>query len=62
MAELRTAAAAARARAADSQALVGRPFDHADQLAATVARQQQLEAALHEQARPEAPEPVAQAS
>jgi len=62
VAELRAAAAAARARAADSQALVGRPFDHADQLAAAVARQQQLEAALHEQATAEAPEPAAQAS
>jgi hypothetical protein len=60
-AELRAAAAAARARAADSQALVGRTFEHADQLAAALARQQQLEAAMREQATAEAPEPAAQA-
>ncbi|HWD44336.1 MAG TPA: helicase-related protein, partial [Actinomycetota bacterium] len=59
-AELRAAAAAARSRAADSQALVGRPFEHADQLAAALARQQQLEATMREQATAEAPEPAAQ--
>jgi hypothetical protein len=61
-AELRAAAAAARARATDSQALLGRPFEHADQLAAALARQQQLEAAMRDQATAEAPEPAAQAS
>jgi hypothetical protein len=56
-AELRTAAAAARSRATDSQALLGRPFEHADQLAAALTRQQQLEAAMREQATAEAPSP-----
>jgi hypothetical protein len=59
---MRAAAAAARARATDSQALLGRPFEHADQLAAALARQQQLEAAMRDQATAEAPEPAAQAS
>jgi hypothetical protein len=61
-AKLRAAAAAARSQATDSQALVGRTFEHADQLAAALARQQQLEAALHEQATAAAPQPAAQAS
>jgi hypothetical protein len=61
VAELRAAAEAARSRAADSQALLGRPFEHADQLAAALARQQQLEAAMREQATAEAPEPAIQA-
>jgi len=62
MAELRAAAAAVRARAADSQALLGWPFEHADQLAAALTRQQQLEIAMRDQATAEAPEPAAQAS
>jgi hypothetical protein len=61
-ADLRTAAAAARSRAADTQALDGRPFEHADQLVAALARQQQIEAAMRDQATAEAPEPAAQAS
>src|SRR5215216_5837160 len=61
-AELRAAAAAARARATDSQALLGRPFEHTDQLAAALARQQQLEAAMHEQVTAETPEPAAQST
>lgn len=61
-ADLRTAAAAARSRAADTQALVGRPFEHADQLVAALARQQQIEAAMRDQATAEAPKPAAQAS
>ena len=61
-AELRAAAATARARAADSQALLGWPFEHADQLAAALTRQQQLEIAMRDQATAEAPEPAAQAS
>ena len=56
-AELRAAAAAARSRATDSQALLGRPFEHADQLAAALARQQQLEAAMRDQATAEGPSP-----
>jgi hypothetical protein len=61
-AELRAAATAARSRATDSQTLLGRPFEHADQLAAALARQQQIEAAMRDQATADAPEPAAQAS
>jgi len=49
-------------RATDSQALLGRPYEHADQLVTALARQQQLEAAMRDQATAEAPEPAAQAS
>ena len=58
----RYGAATARSRAADTQALVARPFKHADQLVAALARQQQLEAAMRDQATAQAPEPAAQAS
>jgi N12 class adenine-specific DNA methylase len=51
-AELRALATAARSRAADSQALLGRPFEHADALTAALARQQQIEAAMRAQAEP----------
>jgi N12 class adenine-specific DNA methylase len=44
--QLRAAAAANRARAADSQPLLGRPFEHADKLQAALARQQEIEAAM----------------
>jgi hypothetical protein len=50
--ELRALAATARSVAADSQVLLGRPFEHADALAAALARQQQLEAAMRAQAEP----------
>jgi len=72
MADVRTAMAtgnaavrrpiAARSRAADTQALVGRPFEHADQLLVALARQQQLEAAMRDQATAQTPDPAAQAS
>jgi len=51
-AELHALATAARSRAADSQTLLGRPFEHADALAAALARQQQIEAAMRAQAEP----------
>jgi N12 class adenine-specific DNA methylase len=44
--ELRDAAAAHRARAADSQQLLGRPFEHADKLKAALARQEEIDAAM----------------
>jgi hypothetical protein len=48
---LRAAAAANRARAADSQPLLGRPFEHADKLQAALARQQEIEAAMRADAQ-----------
>ena len=39
-----------RSRATDTQALLDRPFEHADQLAAALARRQQIEAAMRDQA------------
>jgi hypothetical protein len=51
-AELRALATAARSRATDSQALLGRPFEHADALTAALARQQQIEATMRAQAEP----------
>jgi hypothetical protein len=47
---LREAAAANRARAADSQALLGRPFEHADTLKAALAHQQELDALMRAKA------------
>jgi len=44
--ELRDAAATHRARAADSQLLLGRPFEHADKLKAALARQEEIDAAM----------------
>lgn len=49
-ADLRDAAVANRARAADSQALLGRPFEHADQLVAALERKQQIDAAMRAEA------------
>jgi hypothetical protein len=49
-ADLRQAAAANRARAADSQSLLGRPFKHADKLKAALQRQQELDAVMRAEA------------
>ncbi len=49
-AELREVAAANRSRAADSQALLGRPFEHAAALKAALARQQEIEALMRAEA------------
>jgi hypothetical protein len=49
-ADLRQTAAANRAPAADSQALVGRPFDHADALKAALARQREIDALMRAEA------------
>jgi len=48
--ELRAVAAAKRARAADSEPLLGRPFEHTDMLTAALNRQQQIDAALRAKA------------
>jgi N12 class adenine-specific DNA methylase len=48
--ELRAAAVTKRARAADSEALLGRPFEHADKLKAALARQQEIDALLRAEA------------
>jgi hypothetical protein len=49
-AELCQAAATNRARAADSQSLLGRPFEHADKLKAALQRQQELDALMRAEA------------
>jgi N12 class adenine-specific DNA methylase len=48
--ELRAAANANRARAVDTEPLLGRPFEHADKLTAALARQQQIDAAMRAEA------------
>jgi hypothetical protein len=40
--------------AADSQALLGCPFEHADTLTAALARQQEIDALMHAEAEPTA--------
>jgi hypothetical protein len=49
-AELRVAASTNRARAAETQPLLGRPFEHADKLAAALTRQQEIDAAIRAEA------------
>jgi len=49
--QLRATVAANRTRAADSQLLLGRPFEHADSLQAALARQQEIEAAMRADAQ-----------
>jgi hypothetical protein len=49
-AELRAAASTNRTRAAETQPLLGRPFEHADKLAAALARQKEIDAAMRAEA------------
>jgi N12 class adenine-specific DNA methylase len=49
-AELRAVASANRASATETKPLLGRPFEHADQLAAALARQKEIDAAIRAEA------------